>query len=127
MILYCFLLFYDGEWNNVFIDDKFAFSKNNNEFLEYSNSLTEILINNGIIFLKSDFKKDIGLDVNSETMSMYLQYLNARFSDANNQLLQGLIHELLNKVNFLPGEISLKIGEMINQNYLLKDLASKMS
>ena len=86
-----------------------------------------IKMENRFEILKSDFKKDIGLDVNSETMSMYLQYLNARFSDANNQLLQGLIHELLNKVNFLPGEISLKIGEMINQNYLLKDLASKMS
>lgn len=31
--IYCFLLFYDGEWNNIIIDDKFAFSKNNNEFL----------------------------------------------------------------------------------------------
>lgn len=72
-----------------------------------------IEIENKFLKLKDDFKKDTGLEFNKENMGLYIQYVNARFNDVSCQVLQGLTHQLLNKLNFLPGEFRLELSDMI--------------
>lgn len=86
-----------------------------------------ITLENKFLKFKDDFKKDTGLEFGKENMNLYVQYVTARCSDYSAQISHGLTHELLNKLNFIPGEISLKIAEMIRSHEVFKELPRKKS
>ncbi|MGG9970389.1 hypothetical protein ACQ33O_01240 [Ferruginibacter sp. SUN002] len=75
--------------------------------------------------LKNDFKADTGLDVNSENMSTYIAYYNARINDMSYQTLKLLNHQLINKIDHLPDMIRLRIAEMITDHPIIKQLTKK--
>lgn len=79
-------------------------------------------IKNNFSAYKADFKKDTGLDVTKETMGLYLKYITARSTDYSFQVLHGLTHQLLNKIDFLPDQIRLRIAEMITDHPTIKQL-----
>ena len=58
-------------------------------------------------------------------MDLYIQYFNARCNDISCQVIQGLTHQLLNKLNFLPGDIRLQMAEMIRDHEVIKQLLQK--
>lgn len=55
---------------------------------------------------KEDFKKDTGSDIGKETMHLYISYFNARMNDLAFQVISELPHQLLNKLDVLPDEIT---------------------
>ncbi len=85
-----------------------------------------IQLENKFLIFKEDFKKDTGFEFNKENMALYIQYANFRANQTSAQVLGGLTHELLNKLNFLPGEISLKMAEMMKEHSTLKDLVLEL-
>ena len=60
-------------------------------------------------------------------MGLYIQYFNARCNDISCQVIQGLTHQLLNKLDFLPGQTRLEIAEMIRSHEVIKELLQKKS
>jgi len=91
-----------------------------------ANQNAPIQIHNNFQKFKADFKSDTGFNA-EEKMDLYIQYFNARVNDYSAQVLHGLTHELLNKINFLPDTMALRIGEMINQSHAIKQLTQKLS
>lgn len=86
-----------------------------------------IQIENKFLKLKEEFKSDTGLEFNKENMGLYIQYFNARCNDISCQVIQGLTHQLLNKLNFLPGDIRLQMAEMIREHEVIKQLLQNKS
>ena len=86
-----------------------------------------IKIENKFLKLKEEFKSDTGLEFNKENMGLYIQYFNARCNDMSCQVIQGLTHQLLNKLDFLPSDIRLQMAEMIREHDVLKQLLQKKS
>jgi len=81
-----------------------------------------ITIENRFLKFKSEFKNDTGLEFNKENMSLYMQYICARCEDTNCQVLQGLTHHLLNKIDFLPDQIRTRLGEMLTEHPTVKQM-----
>ncbi len=86
-----------------------------------------IQIENKFLKLKDEFKNDTGLEFNKENMEIYIQYFNARCNDVTCQVLQGLTHQVLNKIDFLPSQTRLQIAEMIRDHEVIKQLLQKKS
>ncbi len=86
-----------------------------------------IKIENKFLKLKEEFKSDTGLEFNKENMGLYIQYFNARCNDMSCQVIQGLTHQLLNKLDFLPSDIRLQMAEMIREHDVFKQLLQKKS
>ncbi len=85
---------------------------------------TEIL--NNFPKFKDQFKTDTGLEYNKENMSLYIQYFNSRMNDMAYQTTHLLTHQLLNKLNFLPGEIRLAMAEMIREHEVIKQIVASL-
>lgn len=49
--------------------------------------------------MKSSFKKETGIEVTSETMSLYIAYFQAKTTDINMQLQSFILQELSNLNN----------------------------
>lgn len=86
-----------------------------------------IQIENKFLKLKEDFKSDTGLEFNKENMGLYIQYFNARCNDISCQVIQGLTHQVLNKLDFLPSQTRLQIAEMIRDHEVIKKLLQNKS
>jgi len=86
-----------------------------------------IQIENKFLKLKDEFKNDTGLEFNKENMGIYIQYFNARCNDVTCQVMQGLTHQVLNKIDFLPSQTRLQIAEMIRDHEVIKQLLQKKS
>jgi hypothetical protein len=86
-----------------------------------------ITISNKFLSFKTSFKEDTGLDFNKENMSLYIQYFNARCNDISCQVIQGLTHQLINQIDFLPGKMRLEIAQMISSHDTIKELLRKKS
>jgi hypothetical protein len=85
-----------------------------------------ITINNNFEKFKEDFKKDTGLSYSEENLSLYLQYITARMTDNSAQIMFGLTHELLNKLDFLPKQVRLEIAEMIRDHEVIRKLTGSL-
>lgn len=85
-----------------------------------------IKIQNNFSKFKADFKSDTGLDADKE-IGLYIQYFNARMNDMSYQVIHGVSHLLLNKIDFLPSSIRTQISEMISQHPIIKDIVKGKS
>jgi hypothetical protein len=83
---------------------------------------TPVTILNNFLKLKDDFKADTGFEFNKENMSLYIQYFNARMNDKSYQTIHTLTEKLINKIDFLPDQIRLRIAEMITTHPTIKQL-----
>ena len=88
---------------------------------------SQIQVENKFLKLKDEFKNDTGLEFNKENMGIYIQYFNARCNDVTCQVMQGLTHQVLNKIDFLPSQTRLQIAEMIRDHEVIKQLLQKKS
>ena len=75
-------------------------------------------INNNYESYKSEFKKDTGLEYSNKTISEYLQYLNFRVSDQQNQLS----HQTYNSIQHIPENVRIQISQMLLTHEKIKEL-----
>lgn len=82
---------------------------------------TEIKFLNNYDKFKEDFKKDTGLNASNDVTS-YIAYYHARISDMEYQLNFQALNLILNKIDFLPDTIRLRIAEMIREHEVIKEV-----
>lgn len=85
---------------------------------------TTINYQNNYDKFKQDFREDTGLNPNTD-IAEYIAYFNARMNDKNYQMSFQLAEIFINRLDALPDTISLRIGEMLNDCTILKQILQK--
>ena len=83
-----------------------------------------ITINNNFQKFKKNFTEDTGLNAD-QNMQLYIQYVTARCTDYTAQVVHGLTHELLNKLDFMPNKYRLEMADMLRTHEVIKELLKK--
>jgi len=71
--------------------------------------MADIKISNSFNAYKADFKKDVGKDVNEETIDLYAKYVTTRSLDKNNSIMIILLNTVIN----MPVEIREELRGLI--------------